>query len=121
MGFLCESVPPTSCLVVPIEAGTWSPPEFSGSRWPNPKREFLSFRDAAKSWTRLESVWRVPWIASVGYPVARMEPHIRDITVDPKDGSTICDGVYHSGDDGESWTNLEVRVPPISDMKCATM
>ncbi len=30
-------------LGVPIEAGTRSPPEFLGSRWPNPKREFLSF------------------------------------------------------------------------------
>ena len=27
-----------------IEAGTRSPPEYLGSRWPNPKREFLSFR-----------------------------------------------------------------------------
>ncbi len=43
MGFLGESAPPTSCLGVPIGAGTRSPPEFSGSQWPNPKREFLSF------------------------------------------------------------------------------
>ena len=43
MGFLGESAPPASCLGVPIEAGTRSPPEFLGSRWPNPKREFLSF------------------------------------------------------------------------------
>ncbi len=26
---------------------------------------------------------------------------------------------YHSGDDEESWTNLEVSVPAISDMKSA--
>jgi hypothetical protein len=43
MGFLGESAPPASCLRVPIEAGTRSPPEFLWSRWPNPKREFLSF------------------------------------------------------------------------------
>ena len=43
MGFLGESAPPASCLGVPIGAGTRSPPEFLGSRWPNPKREFLSF------------------------------------------------------------------------------
>ena len=43
MGFLGESAPSASCLGVPIEAGTRSPPEFLGSRWPNPKREFLSF------------------------------------------------------------------------------
>ncbi len=35
MGFLGESAPPASCLGVPIEA--------VGSRWPNPKRDFLSF------------------------------------------------------------------------------
>ena len=43
MGFLGESAPPASCLGVPIGGGTRSPPEFSGSRWLNPKREFLSF------------------------------------------------------------------------------
>ncbi len=39
MGFLGESAPPASCLGGPIEAGTRL---FSGSRWPNPIREFLS-------------------------------------------------------------------------------
>ncbi len=45
MGFLGESAPPASCVGVPIGPGTRSPPEFSGSRWPNPKREFLSFNE----------------------------------------------------------------------------
>ncbi len=48
MGFLGESASPASCLGVPIGAGTRSPPEFSTSRWPNPKREFLSFESGTR-------------------------------------------------------------------------
>ena len=38
--------------------------------------------DTAKSWTRLESVRSVPGVAEFGYPLANVEPHVREITID---------------------------------------
>ena len=46
-------------------------------------------RDGAKSWERLDSVWNVPWVPTVTYPVAAVEPHVRDITIDPKDPNVM--------------------------------
>lgn len=68
-------------------------------------------RDAAKSWSRLESVWKVPSVESVDYPVATVEPHVRDITIDPKDSNTIYAALQvgfmlKSTDGGRSWKLL---------------
>src|SRR5256885_1300752 len=41
--------------------------------------------DQGVSWDRLDSVRRVPWVEQVTYPVAVVEPHVRDIAVDPQD------------------------------------
>jgi photosystem II stability/assembly factor-like uncharacterized protein len=43
---------------------------------------FIS-RDAGKSWDRLDSVWNIPWVQTITYPVAVVEPHVRDIVIDP--------------------------------------
>ena len=43
MGFLGESASSLAAWVSQTAAGAWSPTGFFGSRWPNPKREFLSF------------------------------------------------------------------------------
>ncbi len=68
-------------------------------------------RDAAKSWERLDSVWNVPYVASVDYPVSTVEPHVRDITIDPKNPKTIYAALQvgymlKSGDGGKSWKLL---------------
>jgi photosystem II stability/assembly factor-like uncharacterized protein len=49
---------------------------------------FIS-RDAGKSWNRLDSVWDIPWIQTIDYPVATVEPHVRDIVIDPNDPKTM--------------------------------
>ena len=49
---------------------------------------FIS-RDAGKSWNRLDSVWDIPWIQTIDYPVATVEPHVRDIVIDPNDPETM--------------------------------
>ncbi|MGH7824660.1 MAG: WD40/YVTN/BNR-like repeat-containing protein [Candidatus Binatia bacterium] len=49
---------------------------------------FIS-RDAGKSWDCLDSVWDIPWVQTVVYPVAAVEPHVRDIVIDPKDPKTM--------------------------------
>ncbi len=46
-------------------------------------------KDAGRNWQRLESVWEMPTIATIDYPVSTVEPHVRDITLDPKDPRKI--------------------------------
>ena len=68
-------------------------------------------RDVGKSWERLESVWSIPYVASVDYPVSTVEPHVRDITIDPKNSNTIYAALQvgymlKSTDGGASWKLL---------------
>ena len=69
-------------------------------------------RDAGKSWKNLESVRKFPWVESVGYPVPTVEPHLRDIVVDPKDPKKIYIAlqvgyIMKSTDGGASWELLD--------------
>lgn len=68
-------------------------------------------RDLGKNWTRLDSVWKAPSVASVEYPVATVEPHVRDITLDPKNPGVIYAAlqvgyILKSTDGGASWKLL---------------
>ncbi len=67
--------------------------------------------NAGRDWTRLDSVRRLPWINSVTYPVPTVEPHVREIAVDPKDPKTIYVAlqvgyILKSRDGGASWKLL---------------
>ena len=71
---------------------------------------FIS-RDAGKNWKRLDSVWNIPWVQTVVYPVAAVEPHVRDITIDPKDPKTMYVALQvgymlKTTDGGASWELL---------------
>jgi photosystem II stability/assembly factor-like uncharacterized protein len=68
-------------------------------------------RDGAKSWDRLDSVWNIPWVSTVTYPVAAVEPHVRDITIDPKDSKTMhvalqVGYMLKTTDGGKTWELL---------------
>ncbi|HEX9787687.1 MAG TPA: hypothetical protein VGB09_06655 [Candidatus Binatia bacterium] len=68
-------------------------------------------RDGAKSWERLESLWNIPFVATITYPVATVEPHARDIVVDPKESKTMYVALQvgymlKTRDGGESWELL---------------
>ena len=72
-------------------------------------------RDACESWSALDSVWDVPEVAEVDYPVAAVEPHVRDIVIDPKDPDTIylalqVGHMLKSTDGGTTWTLLNKNV-----------
>ncbi|MCI0821771.1 MAG: hypothetical protein J4N31_05520, partial [Chloroflexi bacterium] len=72
-------------------------------------------RDACESWTSVDSVWNVPEVAEVDYPVAAVEPHVRDIVIDPKDPATIylalqVGYMLKSTDGGTTWTLLDKNV-----------
>jgi len=68
--------------------------------------------DLGKSWERLRSVRDLPWIDSIDYPVATVEPHVRDVTVDPNDPRTLyvalqVGSMIKSTDGGATWTLLD--------------
>lgn len=68
--------------------------------------------DVGKRWTRLDSVWKLPWVESVMYPGRGVEPHVRDIAIDPKRPGTMYVAlqvgyIIKSTDGGESWKLLD--------------
>lgn len=68
--------------------------------------------DSAKSWKRLDSVRQVPWVSKIDYPVPTVEPHIRDIAIDPKNPKKIYVALQvgymlKSTDGGSSWKVLD--------------
>ena len=67
--------------------------------------------DEAKSWERLDTVWNIPWVSTITYPVATVEPHVRDITIDPKDPKTMYVALQvgymlKTTDGGKNWELL---------------
>lgn len=67
--------------------------------------------DLGAHWLRVDSVWDDPFIATIPYPVATIEPHVRDITVDPAHPDTVYAALQvgfmiKSTDGGETWRLL---------------
>ena len=68
--------------------------------------------DEAKSWQRLDSVWNMPSVSTVTYPVPAVEPHVRDITIDPKDPRKMFIALQvgymlKTTDGGKTWELLD--------------
>ncbi len=71
--------------------------------------------DLGKNWERLDSVWYVPGVDAIDYPVKTVEPHIRDIAVDPRDPNTVYIALQvgymlKSTDGGATWRRLDNAV-----------
>jgi hypothetical protein len=72
---------------------------------------YASF-DAAKNWQRLDSVRNTPGVAEFGYPLANVEPHVRDIVFDVADPDTVYAALQvgfmlKSTDGGKTWKLLD--------------
>ena len=68
--------------------------------------------DAGKNWERLDSVWDMPSVKTTVYPVAAVEPHVRDIAIDPADHRTMylalqVGFMLKTRDGGKSWQLLD--------------
>jgi photosystem II stability/assembly factor-like uncharacterized protein len=68
---------------------------------------FIS-EDFGRSWLRVESVWDDPFISTIPYPGAAVEPHLRDVAIDPEHPDTIYAALQvgymlKSLDGGETW------------------
>lgn len=72
-------------------------------------------RDSGANWESLEGIWDVPTMASVDYPVPAVEPHVRDIIVDPSDPNTLYATLQvgymtKSTDGGKTWSMVNDNV-----------
>ncbi len=68
--------------------------------------------DEGKNWDRLDAIWDIPFIETIPYPVATVEPHLRDLTVDPTDPDILYAALQvgymvKSTDRGKSWKLLD--------------
>lgn len=73
--------------------------------------------DMGQSWRLIDSVWSEPWVAEVSYPNKKVEPHLRDLAIDPRNGTTIYAGLQvgymlKSKDGGSSWKVLNQDLDP---------
>jgi photosystem II stability/assembly factor-like uncharacterized protein len=71
--------------------------------------------DLGVTWDRFDSVWELPSIGAITYPVPAVEPHVRDITLDPSDPNTIYAALQvgymvRSMDRGRTWQLLDHEV-----------
>ncbi|MEE8519698.1 MAG: hypothetical protein V3S98_11285 [Dehalococcoidia bacterium] len=72
-------------------------------------------RDQGSSWSEFESVWDVPSVPSIDYPVPSVEPHVRSIAIDPNDANTLYASLQvgymiKSTDGGASWALVDKNV-----------
>jgi photosystem II stability/assembly factor-like uncharacterized protein len=68
--------------------------------------------DEGKEWRRLDSVRELPFIDALTFPLPSTEPHVRDVTVDPKNPDVLYAAlqlgyIIKSTDRGRSWTLLD--------------
>jgi photosystem II stability/assembly factor-like uncharacterized protein len=73
--------------------------------------DIYASEDEGRSWTRLESVRELPSVPAMSYPLTRVEPHVRDVAVDPGNPDVLYAALQlgyliKSNDRGRSWTLL---------------
>lgn len=64
--------------------------------------------DCGASWQPLDSVWSDPFVQTITYPVSTVEPHVRDVAVDPNDSNTMylalqVGYMLKTQDGGQTW------------------
>ena len=68
--------------------------------------------DAGANWQRIDSVRALPFIDRLTFPLPTTEPHVRDVTIDPKNPDILYAAlqlgyIIKSTDRGRSWTLLD--------------
>jgi photosystem II stability/assembly factor-like uncharacterized protein len=74
--------------------------------------DLFASEDEGKSWIRVDAIWELPFVSSITYPLTRVEPHVRDVAIDPTDPDMIYAAlqlghIIMSGDRGRTWTHLD--------------
>jgi photosystem II stability/assembly factor-like uncharacterized protein len=68
--------------------------------------------DMGATWELLDGLWDLPWVAGVKYVNGIVEPHVRDVLLDPKDSRVIYAAlqvgyIVKSTDGGKTWSLME--------------
>jgi photosystem II stability/assembly factor-like uncharacterized protein len=68
--------------------------------------------DLGRNWIRIDSLWEIPSVESIDYPVPTVEPHVRDIVIDPADPRKIYAALQvgylaRTTDAGKTWKLLD--------------
>jgi photosystem II stability/assembly factor-like uncharacterized protein len=76
-----------------------------------PTDVFMS-EDEGRNWVRFDAIWELPSIAKNPYPLPAVEPHARDVTVDPANADILYVAlqlgyIVKSTDRGRTWTLLD--------------
>lgn len=71
--------------------------------------------DLGASWECLDSVWDQPFVGTVQYPVAVVEPHVRDIAIDATDSRVMYAALQvgymiKTTDGGKTWKLLDKQL-----------
>ncbi|HLG73367.1 MAG TPA: hypothetical protein VK009_23350, partial [Chloroflexota bacterium] len=71
--------------------------------------------DAGASWDALDGIHDVPFVSGVTYPVAVVEPHVRDIAIDPTNAGVMYAALQvgymlKTTDGGKTWKLLDKQV-----------
>ncbi len=69
-------------------------------------------RNAGETWTTCDSIWAIPSVESVVFPTRAIEPHLRDIVINPDDPNTMYVALQvgymlKSQDGGATWRLLD--------------
>ena len=68
--------------------------------------------DGGGSWQCLDAVWDHPFVGTITYPVLSVEPHVRDIAINPREPRTMYIAlqvgyILKTTDGGATWTLLD--------------
>lgn len=68
--------------------------------------------DGGASWHCLDAIWDHPYISTITYPVPSVEPHVRDIAIDPTDARVMYIAlqvgyILKTTDGGATWRLLD--------------
>jgi photosystem II stability/assembly factor-like uncharacterized protein len=68
--------------------------------------------DFGTSWEALAAVRELPFVEAIDYPLPTVEPHVRDVVVDPRDPRTLyaalqVGSIIKSTDGGQTWKLLD--------------
>jgi photosystem II stability/assembly factor-like uncharacterized protein len=79
-----------------------------------PTDVFMS-EDEGRTWVSFDTIWKLPSIATMPYPLTSVEPHARDVTVDPTDPAVLYVAlqlgyIIKSTDGGRTWRLLDDKV-----------
>ena len=74
--------------------------------------DIFASEDAGRTWTRLDAIWDLPSVPAMTYPLARVEPHVRDVAVDPNNPDVLYAAlqlghIAKSIDRGRTWALLD--------------